>query len=88
MSSSAAIVLVAEPVCNAIREAHAARVPIYVCDSALASAGIEDVMPETQRVPQAAAKILCRRLGLRIGCAGSDVDSHPFEPVRGRDGGQ
>jgi intracellular sulfur oxidation DsrE/DsrF family protein len=46
-----------EPVRNAIREAHAAGVPIYVCDTALANAGIEDVMPEAQRVPTGAAKI-------------------------------
>jgi intracellular sulfur oxidation DsrE/DsrF family protein len=46
-----------EPVRNAIREAHAAGVPIYVCENALASAGIEDVMPEARRVPQGAAKI-------------------------------
>ena len=46
-----------EPVRNAIREAHAAGVPIYVCETALANAGIEDVIPEAQRVPQGAAKI-------------------------------
>ena len=46
-----------EPVRNAIREAHAAGVPIYVCETALANAGIEEVMPEAQRVPQGAAKI-------------------------------
>jgi intracellular sulfur oxidation DsrE/DsrF family protein len=46
-----------EPVRNAIRDAHAAGVPIYVCETALANAGIEDVMPEAQRVPQGAAKI-------------------------------
>ncbi|GAC1557634.1 MAG: hypothetical protein NVS2B9_20210 [Myxococcales bacterium] len=46
-----------EPVRNAIREAHAAGVPIYVCEAALAQAGIEEVMPEAQRVPQGAAKI-------------------------------
>jgi intracellular sulfur oxidation DsrE/DsrF family protein len=46
-----------EPVRDAVREAHAAGVPIYVCESALANAGIEDVMPEAQRVPQGAAKI-------------------------------
>jgi intracellular sulfur oxidation DsrE/DsrF family protein len=46
-----------EPVRNAIREAHAAGVPIYVCETALANAGIEDVTPEAQRVPQGAAKI-------------------------------
>jgi intracellular sulfur oxidation DsrE/DsrF family protein len=32
-------------------------VPIYVCEAALANAGIEDVMPEAQRVPLGAAKI-------------------------------
>jgi intracellular sulfur oxidation DsrE/DsrF family protein len=46
-----------EPVRNAIREAHAAGVPIYVCENALANAGIEDVIPEAQRVPAGAAKI-------------------------------
>jgi len=46
-----------EPVRNAIREAHAAGVPIYVCENALANAGIEDVIPEAQRVPLGAAKI-------------------------------
>ena len=46
-----------EQVRNAIREAHAAGVPIYVCEAALANAGIEDVMPGAQRVPQGAAKI-------------------------------
>lgn len=46
-----------EPVRNAIREAHAAGVPIYVCETALAGAGIEEIGPEAQRVPQGAAKI-------------------------------
>ena len=46
-----------EPVRDAIREAHAAGVPIYVCENALANAGIEDVIPEAQRVPLGAAKI-------------------------------
>jgi intracellular sulfur oxidation DsrE/DsrF family protein len=46
-----------EPVRDAIREAHAAGVPIYVCETALANAGIEDVIPEAQRVPAGAAKI-------------------------------
>ena len=46
-----------EPVRNAIREAPAAGIPIYVCEAALANAGIEDVMPGAQRVPQGAAKV-------------------------------
>ena len=32
-------------------------VAIYVCETALANAGIEDVVPEARRVPQGAAKI-------------------------------
>lgn len=32
-------------------------VPIYVCETALANAGIDDVVSEAQRVPQGAAKI-------------------------------
>src|SRR5258708_13634144 len=43
-----------EPVRNSIREAHAAGVPIYVCETALANAGIEDVTPDAQRVPHSA----------------------------------
>src|SRR5258708_38966381 len=46
-----------EPVRNAVREAHAAGVPIYVCETALANAGIEEVMREAQLEPQGAAKI-------------------------------
>ena len=46
-----------EPVRKAIQEAHAAGVPIYVCETALANAGVESVIPEAQRVPQGAAKI-------------------------------
>lgn len=48
---------ISEPVRNAIREARAAGVPIYVCEAALANAGVEDAMPEAQRVPQGAAKV-------------------------------
>ena len=46
-----------QPVRDAIKEAHGAGVPIYVCNVALAAAGIDEVIPEAQRVPQGAAKI-------------------------------
>lgn len=48
---------VPQPVRDAIQEAHAAGIPIYVCNAALAAAGIDEVAPEAQRVPQGAAKI-------------------------------
>lgn len=46
-----------QPVRDAIQAAHAAGVPIYVCEGALSNAGIDEVIPEAQRVPQGAAKI-------------------------------
>ena len=45
------------PVREAIKEAHEAGIPIYVCDTALEHAGIDAVSPEAQRVPQGAAKL-------------------------------
>lgn len=45
------------PVREAIKEAHAAGIPIYVCEMALSMAGIDEIVPEAQRVPQGAAKI-------------------------------
>jgi intracellular sulfur oxidation DsrE/DsrF family protein len=45
------------PVREAIKAAHAAGVSIYVCETALANAGIDEIVPEAQRVPQGAAKI-------------------------------
>ena len=46
-----------QPVRDAIKEAHAAGIPIFVCNTALSNAGIDEVIPEAQRVPQGAAKI-------------------------------
>lgn len=48
-----------EPVRAAVREAHAAGIPIYVCENSLEMAGIAagDVVPEAQRVPSGAVQI-------------------------------
>lgn len=48
---------VPQPVREALKEALAAGIPIFACEAALANAGIDEIVPGVQRVPQGAARI-------------------------------